>query len=284
MCPIAWAVVDKETKHNRSFFINYLKEDLQMGIGKGLIVMADMPKGFHAVVDELLPNAEVRRRARNIWSNRNKTWNGEERRRQLWRCSKESFKVKFKDELHKITDLKSIITILVEIRRKLRTRTVDMIKFTYTWISYTAPMARPILEENKYKSKTFKVIWNADVGFEIGQGQCGLKLTIQRYSLLNLNKFMVDLQEIEEIVKLKPRKKYGKISKQRVKQTCSECKQQGHNKIYCKVPKEVAILNQEAPTNLDQLDSTNLHQQHQAIMLVQQQFVVIQVELRGQGN
>ncbi|XP_055835045.1 uncharacterized protein LOC129903508 [Solanum dulcamara] len=32
-----------------------------------------------------------------------------------------------------------------------------------------------------------------------------------------------------------PRKKYGKISKQGVKQTCSMCKQQGHNKRYCKV-------------------------------------------------
>ncbi|KAK6777528.1 hypothetical protein RDI58_024245 [Solanum bulbocastanum] len=31
--PIAWAVVDKETKHSWSFFINYLKEDLQLGTG-----------------------------------------------------------------------------------------------------------------------------------------------------------------------------------------------------------------------------------------------------------
>ncbi|WMV42048.1 hypothetical protein MTR67_035433 [Solanum verrucosum] len=32
-----------------------------------------------------------------------------------------------------------------------------------------------------------------------------------------------------------PRKKYGKMSKQEVKITCSKCKQQGHNKKYCKV-------------------------------------------------
>ncbi|KAH0635657.1 hypothetical protein KY289_035572 [Solanum tuberosum] len=32
-----------------------------------------------------------------------------------------------------------------------------------------------------------------------------------------------------------PRKKYGKMSKQGVKITCSKCKQQGHNKKYCKV-------------------------------------------------
>ncbi|KAH0651715.1 hypothetical protein KY284_031627 [Solanum tuberosum] len=32
-----------------------------------------------------------------------------------------------------------------------------------------------------------------------------------------------------------PRKKYGKMSKQGLKITCSKCKQQGHNKKYCKV-------------------------------------------------
>ncbi|KAH0714944.1 hypothetical protein KY284_007849 [Solanum tuberosum] len=32
-----------------------------------------------------------------------------------------------------------------------------------------------------------------------------------------------------------PRKKYGKMSKQGVKTTCSKCKQQGHNKKYLKV-------------------------------------------------
>ena len=44
MFPIAWAVVDKETKHSWSFLINYLKEDLQLGTGQGLTVMSDMQK------------------------------------------------------------------------------------------------------------------------------------------------------------------------------------------------------------------------------------------------
>ncbi|WMV34745.1 hypothetical protein MTR67_028130 [Solanum verrucosum] len=44
MFPIAWTVVDKETKHSWSFFINYLKEDLQLGTGHGLTVMSDMQK------------------------------------------------------------------------------------------------------------------------------------------------------------------------------------------------------------------------------------------------
>ncbi|KAM3203710.1 hypothetical protein P3L10_031336 [Capsicum annuum] len=66
MFPIAWVVVDKKTKHSWSFFVNYVKEDLQLDTGAGLTVMADMQKGFHDVVLELLPNAEIRRCARHI--------------------------------------------------------------------------------------------------------------------------------------------------------------------------------------------------------------------------
>ncbi|WMV39751.1 hypothetical protein MTR67_033136 [Solanum verrucosum] len=44
MFPIAWAVVDTETKHSWSFFLNYLIEDLNLGTGHGLTIMSDMQK------------------------------------------------------------------------------------------------------------------------------------------------------------------------------------------------------------------------------------------------
>ena len=50
MFPIAWAVVDKETKHSWSFFINYLKDDLQLGTGQGLTVMSDMQKVINCLL------------------------------------------------------------------------------------------------------------------------------------------------------------------------------------------------------------------------------------------
>ncbi|XP_060195051.1 uncharacterized protein LOC132624261 [Lycium barbarum] len=162
MFPIAWAVVDSETKHSWSFFINYLKKDLQLGTGEGLTVMADMQKGSHAAVEELLPNAE-HTCIRHIWSNWHQQWKGEERRKQFWRCSKASFEVKFRH--------KSIITMLEEIRRKIMIRQCDMIKFANTWISEISPMARLTLEDNKEMSRGCKVLWNVDIGFEIGEGE-----------------------------------------------------------------------------------------------------------------
>ncbi|KAG5576180.1 hypothetical protein H5410_056314 [Solanum commersonii] len=187
-------------------------------------------------------------------------------------------------------------------------------------------MGRLMLEENKEKSRACKVLWNDDVGFEIGEGQYRhtVNLTnryrkdtfLKAYShfvqpIPNMkiwpetNNPRIEPPEPKQMPgrpprnrrksKDQPRKKYVMMSKQGVKITCSKCEQQGHNKKYrklatlhnlllVKVHKEVAILNQQAPTNLDQQDSTNLYQQHQIVILLQQKFLVIPVVLRGQGK
>ncbi|XP_070043116.1 uncharacterized protein [Nicotiana tomentosiformis] len=69
MFPIAWTVVDQETKHSWSWFITYLIADLQLGDGVGLTVMSDMQKGLVPTIKELLPMVEYRMCDRHIWSN-----------------------------------------------------------------------------------------------------------------------------------------------------------------------------------------------------------------------
>ncbi|KAH0712471.1 hypothetical protein KY289_008430 [Solanum tuberosum] len=100
-----------------------------------------------------------------------------------------------------------------------------------------------------------------------------------------------------------PRKKYEKMSKQGVKITCSKCNQQGHNKKYCKVgvhTSQSASHNSQftagqssqgsshpEPTSSYQPGLTRFNQPAsttQAIMLHQQQFVVIPIQLRGLGK
>lgn len=73
MFPIARAVVDRETKHSWSFFLNCLITDLELGNGVGLTVMSDMQKGLLAVIKELLPNCEQRWCAKHIWFNWHQT-------------------------------------------------------------------------------------------------------------------------------------------------------------------------------------------------------------------
>ncbi|KAG5602270.1 hypothetical protein H5410_033640 [Solanum commersonii] len=174
---------------------------------------------------------------------------------------------------------KSIITILEEIMRKLMTRTMDMVKFADTWICDI--VTRLMLEENKEKSMACKVLWNADVGFEIGEGQYKHTINLPNRVCscrtgqlrgIPCQHAIFALYHIEQ----EPEPLVGVHTSQLASPV--------HNLLLVKVHKKVAILNQQAPTNLDQQDSTNLYQQYQAIMLLQQQFVVIPVELRGKGK
>ncbi|XP_015081495.1 uncharacterized protein LOC107025194 [Solanum pennellii] len=184
MYPIAWAVVDRETKHSWSWFISYFIADLNLGTGEGLTVMSDMQKGLIPVLLELLPNAKKRMCARHIWSNWHVNWKGEERRKQFWRCSKASFEVKFGEEFHAMSKLaarhKSITTMLEDIRHKIMNRHIDMIKFAETWISDIAPMARAILERNKEYSKNCNVQWNGVNGFEISNGEYSFVVDLEK--------------------------------------------------------------------------------------------------------
>ncbi|WMV33667.1 hypothetical protein MTR67_027052 [Solanum verrucosum] len=131
MYPIAWAVVDQETKHSCSWFLSYLIQDLQLGDGNGITIMSDMQKGLDLVVDGLLPNVERRMCARH----------------------------------------KTVISMLEDIRHKMMDSHGDVIKFVDTWISDISPMARLTLEINKEIGRKLKVNWNHDTGFEILEGE-----------------------------------------------------------------------------------------------------------------
>ncbi|XP_019237197.1 PREDICTED: uncharacterized protein LOC109217413 [Nicotiana attenuata] len=52
MFPIAWAIVDQETKHSWSWFLGYLIDDLNLGTGEGLSVMSDTQKGLVPAIME----------------------------------------------------------------------------------------------------------------------------------------------------------------------------------------------------------------------------------------
>ncbi|XP_049378178.1 uncharacterized protein LOC125842948 [Solanum stenotomum] len=95
MYPVAWAVVNKESKDTWSWFIKCIKHDLELTQteGEGLTVMFDMQKGLNLALVDLLPNAEIRWCARHIWANWKKVWSGEERRKKFWQVAKAPFEV-----------------------------------------------------------------------------------------------------------------------------------------------------------------------------------------------
>ncbi|XP_019253979.1 PREDICTED: uncharacterized protein LOC109232679 [Nicotiana attenuata] len=107
MFPVAWAVVEKESKDTWSWFIRCLKHDLNLTEteGEGLTVMSDMQKGLHLAITQLLPNAEMRWCARHIWANWKQTWPGEERRKKFWQCARATFEVYFSKKLDEMDQL-----------------------------------------------------------------------------------------------------------------------------------------------------------------------------------
>ncbi|KAI3767370.1 hypothetical protein L2E82_17466 [Cichorium intybus] len=64
--PIAWAVVCVENKENWQWFLDLLKDDIDLALGNGLTLMSDQHNGLMEAVKELLPQAEHRQCARHI--------------------------------------------------------------------------------------------------------------------------------------------------------------------------------------------------------------------------
>ncbi|KAH0669573.1 hypothetical protein KY285_023734 [Solanum tuberosum] len=50
MFPIAWAVVDQETKHSWTWFIEYLISNLELGNGVGFTIISDCQKGLFPTI------------------------------------------------------------------------------------------------------------------------------------------------------------------------------------------------------------------------------------------
>jgi len=72
--PIAWAIVRVEDNEAWAWFVEKLKEDLDLGVGASFTVISDKQKGLINAVADLLPQAEHRHCARHIYANWKKVY------------------------------------------------------------------------------------------------------------------------------------------------------------------------------------------------------------------
>ncbi|XP_009771178.1 uncharacterized protein [Nicotiana sylvestris] len=190
MLSLAWVVVEIENMHTWRWFVNLLKDDLQLGDGINLTIITYMQKGLENSITDLLPNSEHRMCARHILANWSKKWRGIERRNCFWRCAKFTYKWELKKNLDEMKKLgnnivdellyynierlskaarqKTIVTMLEEIRVKMMNKTGQLRQFGNTWITNFSPMK--ILEENTKRSMKRNIFWNGEFGFEVKQG------------------------------------------------------------------------------------------------------------------
>ncbi|KAJ9543477.1 hypothetical protein OSB04_023184 [Centaurea solstitialis] len=86
--PLAWAVVEVESKSSWKWFLEYLMEDIGLTDGFGITIMSDQHKGLVEAVKDVFPLVEHRQCARHIYANFKKKFTGIQFRALFWAASK----------------------------------------------------------------------------------------------------------------------------------------------------------------------------------------------------
>ncbi|KAH0683456.1 hypothetical protein KY290_022061 [Solanum tuberosum] len=72
--PLAWVVVDKETKRTWNWFLELLKHSLDLKSGENVTFISDMQKGLLNAVTNVCPQANHRWCVRHIEANWSKNY------------------------------------------------------------------------------------------------------------------------------------------------------------------------------------------------------------------
>ncbi|XP_019237885.1 PREDICTED: uncharacterized protein LOC109218021 [Nicotiana attenuata] len=113
--PLAWAVVDRETKRSWTWFLELLHNSLDLNMGNGVTYMSDMQKGLMEAIKTVLPEVKHRFCVRHVESNWCKDYRGLEMKKLLWWSVWATYEEDFKDQLSKLGQLKeAVVTDLLK--------------------------------------------------------------------------------------------------------------------------------------------------------------------------
>ncbi|XP_016186221.1 uncharacterized protein LOC107627927 [Arachis ipaensis] len=88
MLPLAYAVVEAETKDSWSWFLHHLASDIGIEKMGRTTFMSDQQKGLLPAYDEVIPSVENRFCVRHLYSNFRKRFPGLQLKQLMWRCAK----------------------------------------------------------------------------------------------------------------------------------------------------------------------------------------------------
>ncbi|XP_030963877.1 uncharacterized protein LOC115985042 [Quercus lobata] len=125
--PIAFAVVEAETKDSWIWFMKRLLDDIGSLRDEGWTFMSDQQKGLTQMFDELMPGVDHRFCVRHLYNNFSKDYKGKLLKDRMWAAARDTNMSEFQFEMGKIKKLntkawewdKPIITMLEEIRLHL---------------------------------------------------------------------------------------------------------------------------------------------------------------------
>ncbi|GKA27984.1 mutator type transposase [Tanacetum coccineum] len=85
--PLAYAVVESETKDSWLWFLDCLGDDLELFRNSNFTFISDRQKGLIPALQETFPAAEHRYCLKHIYDNMKLQWRGEQYKDLLWRCA-----------------------------------------------------------------------------------------------------------------------------------------------------------------------------------------------------
>ncbi|XP_071718120.1 uncharacterized protein [Rutidosis leptorrhynchoides] len=85
--PLAYAMVEQENYNAWCWFLDCLRDDLEMDRTSNFTFMSDRQKGLIHAVEKVFPCAEHRFCLRHIHENMKKKWGGLVYKKQLWKCA-----------------------------------------------------------------------------------------------------------------------------------------------------------------------------------------------------
>ncbi|XP_020972540.1 uncharacterized protein LOC110269195 [Arachis ipaensis] len=97
--PIAYGVVDAETRENWRFFLEELHTDIGDYNENGWVFMFDQQKGLIPALQDVMPGVKHRFCCMHMWRNLNKRWKDKELKGAFWQYAKATTDQEFKDAM-----------------------------------------------------------------------------------------------------------------------------------------------------------------------------------------
>ncbi|KAJ9550389.1 hypothetical protein OSB04_014434 [Centaurea solstitialis] len=182
--PLAYAVVEAETKSSWAWFLECLGDDLGLQRNSNFTFISDRQKGIVPAITQVFPSAEHRYCLRHIEENMKLRFKGKAFKEHLWKCAAAStvpmfnkamdelkaFNGSFHGWLRQIPPKhwsKAYFTALEYIRQYLMKKIVNVQKVIATHHGPLTPAATKMLDKIKAEAVDYDIIWNGGIEYEV---------------------------------------------------------------------------------------------------------------------